>query len=150
VLREISVRCKNRRVALHAHRWLGLNTINNHKLFVMDNMIPLGTTAVSAGGRFNVIKGDTEVSRAELLAAINNRGDQAVDTFGNIGYVNLVTRLSDLMITEEDKTEAIKLQNSLLKVMTKRNVVPIALEDIRQTISRYGKVGKQKEKKATN
>ncbi len=150
ILNEITQRFKGHRVALHAHRLLGTTMVRDHRLLLIDGIIPVGNTVADLGGRFSVINADLTEGMLHLMAAVDNTDDRAIETFGHIGFLELVNRTSDQLMIAGRKTDAIKIQNELLETMTRRNVKKSVIDSIGHTIKRFNTTTVRKAKKASN
>lgn len=150
ILNEITNRFRGHRVALHAHRLLGTTMVRDHKLLLIEGSIPRGTTVAEVGGRFSVINADLKEGMIHLMAAVENVDDRAIETFGHIGFLELVNRTSDQLMVAGRKTEAVTIQGKMLETMTRRNVKTSVIDGINQTIKRFNTTTVRKAKKASN
>ena len=150
ILNEITHRFHGHRVALHAHRMLGTTMVRDHKLLLIDGNIPEGNTVADIGGRFSVINADLNEGMKHLIAAVDNTNDRAIETFGHIGFLELVNRTCDQLMVAARKTDAVKIQTELLETMTRRRVKTSVIEGIGHTIKRFNATTVRKAKKASN
>jgi len=150
ILNEITNRFRGHRVALHAHRLLGTTMVRDHKLLLIEGNIPYGSTVADIGGQFSVINADLKEGMMHLLAAVDDTDDRAIETFGHIGYLELVNRTSDQLMIAGRKTDAVKLQTTMLETMTRRQVKASVIDGISQTIKRFNTTTVRKAKKASN
>lgn len=150
ILNEITQRFGGHRVALHAHRLLGTTMVRDHKLLLIDGKIQRGNTVADTGGGFSVINADLDEGMLHLMAAVNNTDDRSIETFGHIGFLELVNRASDQLMVAGRKTDAVKIQSEMLETMTRRHVKNSVIDGINQTIKRFNTTTVRKAKKASN
>jgi hypothetical protein len=146
-LKTISSQLKGQRVAQHANLVLGQTMARDFKtLELKDGVNETMASASSLDGAIKVSKAKVGDGLKTLTSALDNKADGAIDTFGHINFKNLTDQFTDMVNNHGDITQAVKVQESMLKTMTKRKVVEPVLQDIKSRISSYS----QKTKKATN
>jgi hypothetical protein len=149
VLLKITNRLRGRRVAWHAHRLLGLTMTRNYKLLLLDRIIPHGMTVAGVGGCFKAVEADMDSGLKHLMMAVDNPEQKAIDSFGHLGFVELVNRTSELLMSVGRKTQALGLQSSLMETLIARKVNCSVVNNVKNTINRYQGSPGLKTKKAT-
>ncbi len=146
-LKTITKQLKGQRVSLHANLVLGNTMTRNYKMLNLDGgMNDILAKATSLGGVIKITEAKVDKGLKTLTTALDNKADQAIDTFGHIKFKTMTDQYTDLVNSQGDAGKAVKVQETLLNTMAKRNVVEPVLTDIKSRIKTYGK----KMKKATN
>lgn len=135
ILREVTAKLSERRVALQASLALGNVLTGQHKQLAInpDDPQQLGVKTLSA---------KPEEARQFLTTALTTRATTAVDTFGHIAFKGHVDRLSDFLAQQGAVDEAIKSQDQLYKTLEAKNVTKSKtlgriLQDIRKRRDSY-------------
>lgn len=143
VLREVTKKLSNRRVALHASLALGNEVALEYKELVeMEVKARKGESRKQLGIRVQPAKPD-EASKL-LEAALIDKPEVAIETYAHVTYKQQVDRFSNWMAEQGDYEEAANAQDALYQAMSTRQVrgQPI-LDDVVKSIK------KQRDKYAT-
>lgn len=130
VLREITNRLSDRKVAIHAGVPLGKAMAQEYKLLdVAGQQAP--NSAAEAGGEIKMAPPDTQQAHKDLTAALVADKNVAAETLGHIDYKYYVDLFSDSLVAQGQNKEAAALEQGLFETLSARNVLDSVLQSIK-------------------
>jgi hypothetical protein len=148
ILREVTERLKDRKVAVHARVALGSPLAGEYKLLDLGEGESRMMSAQQAGGKIKVLSSRTEDARKELLTALTTQPEVSAETLGHIDYRYYMERLTDWLTEQGENREAEQLQENLYQTLAARKVLGRVLEEIEDRRESYAVTNNHRTKTA--
>jgi hypothetical protein len=141
VLRSVAERLKDRKVALHALVALGNPLTRQFKQLVIQETAKGYGAAWQSKAKIDCAAPNHDVACKDLTAALTARKEIAAETLGHIDYRYYTERFAAWMADEGSISEAARIQDDLLGVLTGRKVTNSVLAEIKTKASSYKRKG---------
>jgi hypothetical protein len=139
VLREVSKRLTDRKVALNARLALAVPKAHAYKTLELSEDLGKSRLEKEAIGAFRVLEPDTKLAREELIAVLQTESAIAADTLGHIDYKDRVDFLSHFLAEGGDVGAAADCQSSMQELLAGRGVIKPVLDSIEKQKAQYAK-----------
>lgn len=130
VLREVTERFSDRRVAIHARVPLGKAMAQEYKLLDVERS-ETPNSAAQAGGAIKMAQANKQEAHKDLTAALVADKNLAAETLGHIDYKYYVDQLSDWLGEQGQHKEAAAVEQGLYETLSARNVLDSVLQSIK-------------------
>jgi hypothetical protein len=140
VLRDVTARLADKRVAVHAQVALGAPLAQEYKLLEVGEDAPrLATSVGETGGGIRCLKPSAKEASAELSAALVQQPDVAAQTLGHIDYKYYADRYAAWLADQGESKAAADVQDTVLKTLSERGVLDRVLKDVQAARDGYQK-----------
>jgi hypothetical protein len=146
VLREVTGKLPERRVAVHARIALGNAVAGRRKRLEVGGGLSPAQSLSSLDARIVETRADPAEARKQLAPVLSGEAQLSAETLGHIDYHEYVDRFAEYLAQEGDARTAAEVMDGLIETLEKRGVRANVLEPIKAQRDAYRKRAKPSKK----